>query len=85
MSDKIRVGVIYGSIRPGRFCDVVVKWSVECIIAQDRFLVDVIDPGPQAHVNRPTTHPSCRHKSGSPQRKRSLWLLLSTTMVILRL
>jgi NAD(P)H-dependent FMN reductase len=45
MSDEVRVGVIYGSTRPGRFCDVVVKWSVERIIAQDRFLVDVIDPG----------------------------------------
>jgi NAD(P)H-dependent FMN reductase len=45
MNDKVQVGVIYGSTRPGRFCDVIAKWTVERILAQGRFLVDVIDPG----------------------------------------
>jgi NAD(P)H-dependent FMN reductase len=44
MSEKVHVGVIYGSTRTGRFCDIVVKWTVERIDAYGKFEVDVIDP-----------------------------------------
>lgn len=44
MREEIRVAVIYGSTRPGRFCDTVVRWTVERIAASGRFQMDVIDP-----------------------------------------
>ena len=45
MTDEvIRVGVIYGSTREGRFCDTVAGWVREQIEAESRFSVDVIDP-----------------------------------------
>ena len=40
----IRVAVIYGSTRPGRFCDTVVRWTVERLAASEKFQLDVIDP-----------------------------------------
>lgn len=44
----IKVGVVYGSTRPGRFCDTVVRWTVERIAASGKFEVDVIDPAAEA-------------------------------------
>jgi NAD(P)H-dependent FMN reductase len=44
MNDEIKVGVIYGSTRPGRFCDTVVRWTSERVAANGTFLLDVIDP-----------------------------------------
>ena len=38
MSEQIRVAVIFGSTRPGRFCDTVVRWTVERIAANGQFL-----------------------------------------------
>ena len=40
----IRVAVIYGSTRPGRFCDTVVRWTVDRLAASEKFQLDVIDP-----------------------------------------
>jgi NAD(P)H-dependent FMN reductase len=42
--DKIRVGLIYGSTRSGRFCDKVGGWAAEQIRNNERFELDVIDP-----------------------------------------
>jgi len=42
--DGIRVAVIYGSTRPGRFCDTIVRWTVERVAASEKFQLDVIDP-----------------------------------------
>jgi NAD(P)H-dependent FMN reductase len=42
--DEIRVAVIYGSTRPGRFCDTVVRWTIERLAASEKFQIDVIDP-----------------------------------------
>jgi NAD(P)H-dependent FMN reductase len=42
--DEIRVAVIYGSTRPGRFCHTVVRWTVERLAASEKFQLDVIDP-----------------------------------------
>ncbi|HEY2857817.1 MAG TPA: NAD(P)H-dependent oxidoreductase [Terracidiphilus sp.] len=44
MNDPIKVAIIYGSTRPGRFCDTVVRWTVERVSAGGHFLADVIDP-----------------------------------------
>ncbi|KAA6462950.1 NAD(P)H-dependent oxidoreductase [Acidobacteria bacterium AB60] len=44
MSHTLRVGVIYGSTRPGRFCDTVVRWVAGQIRAGGKFEVDLIDP-----------------------------------------
>jgi len=48
MSDPIKVAVIYGSTRPGRFCDTVVKWVVERIAAYSSILVELVDPAQPA-------------------------------------
>jgi NAD(P)H-dependent FMN reductase len=42
--DPIKVAVIYGSTRPGRFCSTVVKWTVERFAEREEFQLDVIDP-----------------------------------------
>ncbi len=42
--NPIQIAVIYGSTRPGRFCDTIVRWAVERIEASGRFQLDVIDP-----------------------------------------
>jgi NAD(P)H-dependent FMN reductase len=44
MDNKIRVGLIYGSTRSGRFCDKVALWAAEQMAASGRFSLDVIDP-----------------------------------------
>ena len=46
--DEIRVAVIYGSTRPGRFCHTVVRWTVERLAASEKFQLDVIDPADPA-------------------------------------
>jgi len=43
--DRIRVAVIYGSTRPGRFCDTIVRWTVERVAASEKFSLDVNHPG----------------------------------------
>ena len=44
MKDQIKVGVIYGSTRPGRFCDTVAHWAAERIAEDAGFAVVLIDP-----------------------------------------
>ena len=44
MDEPIKVGLIYGSARKGRFCDKVAGWAAEQIRAAGRYVVDVIDP-----------------------------------------
>lgn len=44
MSEKIRVAIIYGSIREGRLCDRLVDWVRERMMTQPEFEVDLIDP-----------------------------------------
>lgn len=47
-SDVIRVAIIYGSTREGRFCDRVASWAIREIAQRDGFSVQVIDPAKQA-------------------------------------
>jgi NAD(P)H-dependent FMN reductase len=44
MDEKIKVGLIYGSTRSGRFCETVGGWAAEQINSDERFALDVIDP-----------------------------------------
>lgn len=44
MDEPIRIGLIYGSARKGRFCDKVAEWAAEQIRAAGNYTVDVIDP-----------------------------------------
>lgn len=44
MPKKIKVAVIYGSAREGRFCDTVVNWVATEIRGHDPFALDLIDP-----------------------------------------
>jgi len=41
---EIKIGLIYGSIREGRFCDTVANWAAGELTRTGQFLVDAIDP-----------------------------------------
>lgn len=51
MGEEIKIAVIYGSTRPGRFCEHVVKWAAERIASSGNYLVDVIDPAEELTDN----------------------------------
>jgi len=44
MNDQIKAGIIYGSTRPGRFCDTVARWAAERVALKTGFTVELIDP-----------------------------------------
>jgi NAD(P)H-dependent FMN reductase len=44
MEDQIRLGLIYGSARKGRFCDTVANWAANEIAGHGGFAVHVFDP-----------------------------------------
>jgi NAD(P)H-dependent FMN reductase len=44
MQGPIKVGLVYGSTRPGRFCDTVARWAAERIAQNAGFIVEIIDP-----------------------------------------
>jgi NAD(P)H-dependent FMN reductase len=44
METPIKVGLVYGSTRPGRFCDTVARWTAGQIAAREGFAVETIDP-----------------------------------------
>lgn len=44
MNEPVRIGLIYGSTRKGRFCDTVAGWAAEQIRAAGNYTVDAIDP-----------------------------------------
>ncbi len=49
MSEKIKIGVIYGSTRPGRFCGTVARWVIDEILRRENFEVAVIDPAAKSN------------------------------------
>jgi NAD(P)H-dependent FMN reductase len=53
MNDKIKVGLIYGSARKGRFCDKVAAWAAEQITKHGAFSLDAIDPAIHSLQTRP--------------------------------
>ena len=44
MNNTIKIALIYGSTREGRFCDTVAEWAIREITSIDGFNVDPIDP-----------------------------------------
>jgi NAD(P)H-dependent FMN reductase len=52
MNDKIKVALIYGSTRAGRFCDKVAAWAAEQIANHGGFSLEVIDPAVESHQSR---------------------------------
>ena len=44
MDEPIRIAIIYGSTRKGRFCDRVVAWAAEQIQVAGKYAIDLIDP-----------------------------------------
>jgi len=44
MQQKLKIALVYGSTRPGRFCDKVATWAASQISATRAFELDVIDP-----------------------------------------
>jgi NAD(P)H-dependent FMN reductase len=44
MEEKIRIAMIYGSAREGRFCNTVGQWVLSIISERKEFEIDLIDP-----------------------------------------
>jgi NAD(P)H-dependent FMN reductase len=45
MNDRVRVALIYGSTREGRFCDKVAGWAAKELDGREEFSVETVDPG----------------------------------------
>lgn len=52
MSDTIRMALVYGSTREGRFCDTIARWAAEQVARHGGFELDRIDPGELALPSR---------------------------------
>src|SRR5271170_8141828 len=44
MTDQVKLGLIYGSTRPGRFCDTIARWAADQITKSGSFELELIDP-----------------------------------------
>jgi NAD(P)H-dependent FMN reductase len=44
MELAVKVGLVYGSTRPGRFCDTVARWAANQIASRAGFAIEIIDP-----------------------------------------
>jgi NAD(P)H-dependent FMN reductase len=49
MQVQIKVGVVYGSTRAGRFCETVARWAASRIAQRSGFSVEIIDPAALGH------------------------------------
>jgi NAD(P)H-dependent FMN reductase len=65
MNQQVKVGLVYGSARQGRFCDTVARWTEKELGAGGNFCVEVIDP---AKHNRVAWHESAAGKDASNDR-----------------
>jgi NAD(P)H-dependent FMN reductase len=52
MPQPLKVGLIYGSARQGRFCDTVARWTERELGASGKFSVEVIDPAAHSRALR---------------------------------
>ena len=87
MTDPIHLAFIYGSTRPGRFCDVVAAWAAEQVRASGKFSLDLIDPaenlpGLTAQQGEGAASPNLWQRMAAAEH--SLWSRPSTTMAIPR-
>jgi hypothetical protein len=70
MSQPVKVGLIYGSGRHGRFCDTVARWTEKELGSSGKFSVEVIDPMVHSQAarnvaitNDATTHDASNDRS----------------------
>lgn len=60
MDKKIKLAIIYGSHREGRFCDTVVEWALSHLNKRDEFEISLIDPAkmdlPHRMENKSNVH-----------------------------
>jgi hypothetical protein len=69
LREQVRLAVVYGSIREGRFCDVVGRWTVE---RHGGFDIDLIDPArPDGGGPAPASKRWPAWRTGCTRRKRS--------------
>jgi NAD(P)H-dependent FMN reductase len=62
MTDQVKLGLIYGSTRPGRFCDTIARWTADQITKSGKFELEAIDPIAHAK-NKPRTTESSSQRS----------------------
>jgi NAD(P)H-dependent FMN reductase len=53
MEPSIKVGLVYGSTRPGRFCDTIARWAAGQIAVRDGFALETIDPAAAESLGAP--------------------------------
>ena len=71
MDDKIKVGLIYGSTREGRFCDKVGQWAAGQIADSGKFSLDVVDPAePSLRTGREAERSSGDYRASASLRQR---------------
>ena len=44
MTDRLRLALVYGSVREGRFCETVAGWAAAEIERRPEFAIDIVDP-----------------------------------------
>lgn len=50
MNDRLKIGLVYGSTRPGRFCDTVAEWLVERVGGRANLELAPIDPAAEEPI-----------------------------------
>lgn len=50
MESLIKIGIVYGSTRAGRFCDTVARWAAAQIAAGGNFALEILDPAASVDV-----------------------------------
>ena len=53
MESQIKVGLVYGSTRPGRFCDTIARWAAGQVAAREGFTLETIDPAAAESLGAP--------------------------------
>ena len=66
MNGSVRIGLVYGSARNGRFCDTVATWAGEEIARHGGFSVEAIDPAVEGLAGPP-------ENAARDGGRRSLW------------
>ncbi|MBV9886180.1 MAG: NAD(P)H-dependent oxidoreductase [Acidobacteria bacterium] len=65
MNHPVKVGLIYGSARQGRFCDTVARWTEKELGTSGKFIVEVIDPAAHGRAagHEPTANDATGYRS----------------------
>jgi NAD(P)H-dependent FMN reductase len=58
MNQPVKIGLIYGSARQGRFCDTVARWTERELGLSGQFYVEVIDPAAHTRATRHESSPN---------------------------